>query len=157
MAEDKIEIELKQLQLEQTRHEVSVMRSAQEMRRTRVRSIEASLAADAQRREAVMAACSHRKGGKDHNQIYRGNDSNYAVVKHQLPTGPIIVVCQRCPKVWRAPDRALIAKGASAEDRKRYARELKEYNDAMDFPTDNEMSGSQLFSVVNYQELSQAV
>lgn len=152
MANDKITVtqELEALHLEQARFEVNRLRGSEQMRKTRVHAIESALAADLVRTEQTISRCVHRKGGKGVESMYRGNDSNYAVIKHQLPTGPIIVICQRCPKVWSAPDPALISKGATAEQRRQYARELKEYTEALNFPTDNEMSGSQLFVVTNH-------
>jgi len=153
---DRIEDELKALHLEQARFEVSALRGRENMRKTRVQAIENALKADAQRTAATISRCAHRKGGKGVEMIYRGNDSNYAVVKHQLPHGPIIVICQRCPKVWYPPDSALIGKGATAEQRRQYARELKEYTEALNYPTDNEMSGSQLFVVTRTDDFAEA-
>jgi hypothetical protein len=153
---DKIEDELRALHLLQARHEVSQLQGKEQMRKTRVQAIENALRADKQRTEATISRCAHRKGGKGVEMIYRGNDSNYAVIKHQLPHGPIIVICQRCPKVWYPPDAALIAKGATTEQRRQYRRELEEYTTALNYPTDNEMSGSQLFVVTRNDDLAEA-
>lgn len=142
-----VQQELADLHLEKARFEVSNLRSEENMRKVRARAVQSSLDAQAKREADVAAYCAHKKGGKGLEMLHRGNDHNYAVVKHQLPHGPIIVVCQRCPKVWAPPDPALIARGASTEDRKEYARLSAEYRTALDFPTDNEMSGSQLFLI----------
>jgi len=75
----------------------------------------------------------------------RGDDSKYAVIKHQLPHGPIIVICQRCYKLWHKPDA--LPKNYSKVEREQYVAALDEYNKALNFPTDNEMSGNQMFMV----------
>jgi hypothetical protein len=146
--------ELEQLQLEETRYKIRDLRSNESMRKTRARAVESSLRADAERTAAMQARCVHKKGGKGVEMMYRGNDSNYAVIKHQLPHGPIIVVCQRCIKLWTPPDPALIAKGATVEMRRLYAKQQKEYQEALNYPTDNEMSGSQLFVITQNEPVA---
>src|SRR6516162_7225595 len=126
MADKNVNDELAQLSLEKTRFEVQNLRGQENTRKLRARAVEAALKADIERTQRTISACAHRKGGKGLEMIYRGNDHNYAVVKHQLPHGPIIVICQRCPKVWTPPDPALIAKGATAEDRAEYKQQLRE-------------------------------
>jgi hypothetical protein len=149
--------ELEQLQLEETRYKIRDLRNAEDTRRTRARAVESSLRSDGERTAIMQAQCVHRKGGKGVEMIYRGNDSNYAVIKHQLPHGPIIVICQRCIKLWTPPDPVLNAKGATVEMRRLYAKQLKEYHEALNYPTDNEMSGSQLFVITRNEPLAEAV
>jgi hypothetical protein len=78
--------------------------------------------------------------------LYQGNDPNYAVIKHTLSHGPVIVVCQRCTKVWEPPPRELVAKGATPEMRAEYRGLLEQYRWALNLPTDNEPSGTVLFA-----------
>jgi hypothetical protein len=139
--------ELDELNLIEARYRVSHLQSTQAIRKVRQASVERSLRAEMQRETYKQANCRHRKGGKGVEMMYQGNDSNFAVIKHIYPTGPMHVYCQRCGKEWKPPDAKLNRKGASIEDRREYARLYKEYQEAINFPTDNETSGSQLFMV----------
>jgi hypothetical protein len=137
--------QLEQLQLEETQERVDKSRADRESRRRRHQQLHASIIRNEAIKRAQQEACWHRKGGKGVQQLSNGNDTNFAVVKHQLCHGPIIVICQRCHKVWEPPVKP--AKGADAEVRAQYKIDLVEYNRALNFPTDNEQSGTQLFVV----------
>jgi hypothetical protein len=139
--------EYQALQLEELQYNVGKLRSQQRLRLLRQQGIERTLRAE-ERREAIkQAGCWHKKGGKGVEMMYRGNDSNYAVIKNVLPHGILIVICQRCLKLWAPPDPALNLRTATADERRLYARLYKEYQEAVNFPTDNETSGSQLFLI----------
>jgi hypothetical protein len=144
----KITDEMEMLQLEEVRYRVHQLRGDQQRRRLRAQSVETSLSAEAEREKSTQDRCTHKKGGRGVEMMFAGNDANYAVIKHTLPTGEVLVACQRCIKLWRKPDPELNQRGASMEDRKRYAREMKSYREALAYPTDNEPSGSQLFMLV---------
>jgi hypothetical protein len=139
--------EMQALQLEELQFNVGKLRSQQRLRALRQRSVEDSIRAETRREAVKQAACWHKKGGKGVEMMYRGNDSNYAVIKHVLPHGILIVLCQRCGKLWAPPDAALNQRSATAEERRLYARLYKEYQEAVNYPTDNETSGSQLFLI----------
>lgn len=109
------------------------------------KAYQASLKIDREQAEQRAEACTHRKGGKvglagGMEALTQGNDQNYSVIKHTLPLGETIVICQRCPMKWRKPDEAL-KKSNPAE----YKQQLKTYQWALRLPTDNEPSGTQLF------------
>jgi hypothetical protein len=144
---NKVMSELEALQLTEARFRVEHLQSAQRIRKTRQASVERSLRADMQRELAKQAICVHKKGGKGVEMLLRGNDPNYAVIKHIFPHGALHVYCIRCGKEWKPPDAALNQKGSTIEERREYARLYKEYHEAVNFPTDNETSGSQLFLV----------
>jgi hypothetical protein len=135
------------LQLEELQFNVERMRSTKQNREKRKASIERSLRAQLQREGTIQARCWHKKGGKGVEMMYQGSDALYAVIKNILPTGKLQVFCQRCGRMWEPPDPALNRRGASVEDRKMYARLYNEYQAAVNFPTDNETSGSQLFLI----------
>lgn len=139
--------ELEQLQLEETRERVRLIRNSRLQRENRKKALEKQLRDNNALQKASQDACVHRKGGKGKEMWFAGNDSNHAVVKHILSHGPLIVVCQRCGKVWEPPPRELIARGSSAEDRAEYKRLYKDYQAAVAFPTDNETSGARLFEI----------
>ena len=91
--------------------------------------------------------CNHRKGGiiqniKDPASIAaglsHGNGSQYAVIKHQMINRDIWVRCLRCGKWWKPPCRS-----EYNLDRD-YWKAMFEYEEALEFPTNNTMSGSVL-------------
>jgi hypothetical protein len=143
----KITEELEQLQLEEARERISVMRQNRDNRLRRAAARETDLASARARQKAIQDNCWHKKGGKGVEMLSRGSDHHFAVVKHQLCHGPIIVICQRCSKVWEPPDPALNAKKATVEQKAEYKRLYDEYMVALNLPTDNVMSGTQLFVI----------
>jgi hypothetical protein len=143
----KINDELEQLQLEETRERVMQIRAKRATRVRRQESRERSLADQRRREAAAQAGCVHRKGGKGVEGRFKGNDTNYAVVKHTLCHGPTIVICQRCFKIWTPPDPALNSRKASSEEKRLYKQLYEEYVTAVNLPTDNEPSGTQLFVI----------
>lgn len=139
--------ELEALQLEETRERVRVIRNSRNQREGRRKALEKQLRDTNAMQKASQDACVHKKGGKGKEMWFAGNDSNHAVVKHILSHGPMIVVCQRCGKLWEPPPRALMTHGSSAEDRATYKRLWQEYQAAIAYPTDNETSGARLFEI----------
>jgi hypothetical protein len=141
----KITEALEQLQLEETQERVNQMRARKENIRRRMTGREADLKNARDRQKAIQDNCWHKKGGKGVAMLAHGNDHNYAVVKHQLCHGPIIIICQRCCKVVEPPDPALNSRKATPEQKAEYKRLYEEYQVWLNLPTDNEMSGTQLF------------
>ena len=140
----KIQDELADLQLQEAR-EAAETRSINRVQKVqRIAALERSLKRDRQHQKRIQESCAHRKGGKGTSQIYMGNDANYAVITHTLSHGPTIVICQRCWKVWEPP--APLPKKATAEMKAQYREDLAEYRRARNLPTDNEPSGTVLFS-----------
>jgi len=148
MAEQKLDAkkitdELEQLQLEETRERVAHMRRLRTMQESRMKNRQAALAKNDAIQKAAEASCAHRKGGKGKEMWFSGNDSNFAVVKHILSHGPMIVICQRCNKLWEPPPIEL--RKGDADERREYKRLYIEYQAACNLPTDNETSGAKLF------------
>jgi len=151
MADKKqIQDELEQLQLEEARENAEQRRLARASRESRMRALELSLKRDRANQARIQAGCVHRKGGKGTAQLYQGNDANYAVVTHTLSHGPTIVVCQRCGKIWEPPE--MLSKKATPEQKAQYKENLHEYRRALNFPTDNEPSGTVLFQFTPLDE-----
>jgi hypothetical protein len=146
MDKAKISDELEQLQLEETRERVHEIRASRRQRENRRQMVQQSIRQTRALEKRQQEACWHKKGGKGVSQLSHGNDANYAVIKHTLSHGPTIVLCQRCTKVWEPPPVALNRRGASAEDKAEYKRLYQEYVAALNFPTDNEPSGTVLFT-----------
>ena len=126
MAIDKKSVteELEQLQLEETRERVIVMRqNARCKGRARgTRNVDRDIMENMSQQRAIQASCWHKKGGKGRENLLHGNDANYAVIKHTLSHGPMIVVCQRCSKVWEPPDTRLNHPKATTEQKALYQK-----------------------------------
>ena len=146
----KITGDLEQLQLEEMQERITQMRARKESIRRRIASRETDITSALARRKAAEDNCWHKKGGKGVESLSRGTDHFYAVIKHQLCHGPIIVICQRCGHIEEPPDQALNARRATPEQKAEYKRLYEKYRWWLDLPTDNTMSGTQLF-IVNEQ------
>lgn len=145
----KITSDLEALQLEEMQERVFQMRQRKESIHRRIASRERDITSAQARQRAKESNCWHKKGGKGVENLSRGTDHYYAVVKHQLCHGPIIVICQRCGHVEEPPDVALNARGATTAQKAEYKRLYEQYRWWLDLPTDNTMSGTQLFIVNN--------
>lgn len=145
MANQQLKDELETLQLEEARAVARDREARRRHKESRRKAVEASLVRDRQNQERLQAGCWHKKGGKGTAQMYMGNDANYAVVVNTLSHGTTIVVCQRCGYVWRPPEK--LDKKATVEERALYNKQLEEYRRALNFPTDNEPSGTVLFQI----------
>jgi hypothetical protein len=147
---DRIDQELKALQLEETRDRVAEARARKHRRTMSAEQYERGMIQNKIKKQMREEACPHRKGGKNMAGLLKGNDANHSIVRHTLPLGEIMVLCQRCFKIWRRPDRKLL-KG-SAEDKAKYHVLLQHYREALEFPTDNEDSGTQIFMAYSNEE-----
>jgi hypothetical protein len=147
---NKIVSELEELQLEETRERVMAARALREQRERNRKHMMMIILRNDRIEKAQQEDCWHKKGGHGASGLNRGDDSKFAVVKHQLPHGPIIVICQRCRKLWAKPKA--LPKTASQDERKVFKEQMTEYNTALNFPTDNTMSGNQIFLVTGSEE-----
>jgi hypothetical protein len=129
--------ELEQLQLEESRERVAQIRRLHAARENRMRTRQTAL----EKNNAIQKAS--EEGGKGKEMWFSGNDHNHSVVKHILSHGPMIVLCQRCSKLWQPPPIEL--RSGNAEERREYKRLYAEYQAAVNLPTDNETSGARLF------------
>ena len=149
---NKITEELELLQLEETRDRVEEMRRLRAAKIARAAARDRDITENMRQQATIQAACWHKKGGKGVTQLLQGTDHNFAVIKHTLSHGPTIVLCMRCGKVWEPPPVALNAPKASPENKALYKKLWTEYQWAINLPTDNEPSGTQLFVVNNQPE-----
>lgn len=84
-----------------------------------------------------QSKCSHRKGGRGLEAIQTGgNDSDYAVIRHLLPTNEWWQRCQRCGKTWR-PAHAEDFQLDTQTGRDAFEAAKKVYAEALSWPTDN--------------------
>lgn len=136
-----IDDELAQLQLDEMRENRDRRLAQRDQKQRNQKAFEASLAEGRAIAQMAQDGCPHKKGGKDMAGLHFGSSPNYAVIKHTLPMGEVLVLCQRCMKEWRRPI-------ASEFDSKRdYQVELKVYREALNFPTDNVPSGTHMFQL----------
>ena len=137
--------ELESLQLAELREQAMERKSARAARVRQLQTVAMALKMTENSKLYLQSRCAHRKGGKNLDQFFEGNDSNFAVIKHTLSHGPTIVLCQRCQKLWEAP--AQLNPDATKEQRVAWDAEMTEYRRALALPTDNEPSGAVIFDV----------
>lgn len=142
--------ELEKLQLEEAIEAAELRKTNRLARESRLKAIEETLKRDRASQERMQSLCQHRKGGKGISNMYAGNDANYAVITHHCSHGKTIVICQRCGKLWEPPEP--LRRNATAQEREKYQADLAEYRRARNLPTDNEASGSVLFSFTRSEE-----
>jgi hypothetical protein len=150
--EEKVRIdqELQAWQLEETRDRVLASRAKKHQRNAAAEQYERGMKQNQIKQKMREDSCPHRKGGKNMAGLLKGNDANHSIVRHTLPLGEIMVLCQRCFKIWRRPDRKLLKGDAAAKAK--YMDLLAQYRTALEFPTDNEDSGTQIFMAYSTEE-----
>ena len=86
-------------------------------------------------RERLQKICTHKKGGRGPGAVMngQGQDDQFAIIKHVLPSGRYFILCQRCGGEWVSRD-PLTGEAGSADFEKMNS-----------VPTDNTISGSTLF------------
>jgi predicted Zn finger-like uncharacterized protein len=86
--------------------------------------------------KAVRRTCNHKMGGKSRENLMtgRGNSDQYCVVKVKLPTGDVMVRCQRCRTVWVPPLEADYTVNGKL-NRDEFVKAQEEYNEAYNFET----------------------
>jgi len=90
--------------------------------------------------------CTHRKGGNGLDGVVsgQGDDAQFSVIKHRMLWGDVWVHCTRCGRDWKPPlKRDHTANGKFNETS--YQIAYKEYQQALAFPTRNQMSSSGQF------------
>lgn len=123
---DAVQLEIDQLNLEKLRHDVANLRATKEKAAFNHEQVESDLADARNRAASRQTHCNHRKGGQGMNGLNgQGNDPQYAIAKHRLPFGDVLVLCMRCQKEWKVGTPG--------------------YKEALDFPTDNSMTESSQF------------
>lgn len=100
-----------------------------------------SLKQTAEMDRQAQKRCNHHKGGDGAAGVIggRGNDSQYAVLKHKFANGDTWVRCLRCGKTWKPPVKA------DCKTEAEYNAAMAEYRVALDFPTRNQPSAGVVF------------
>jgi len=106
--------------------------------------------------KSVQTRCNHKKGGNGAQGVVggKGDDSQYAVLKHTFANGDMWVRCLRCGKTWKPP-----VKRAYKTDEE-YKTAWAVYEQAKEFQTRNTPSSSYLFRYSDngeyYREVTEA-
>jgi hypothetical protein len=95
--------------------------------------------------EKHQSQCSHRKGGRGLEALQKGGTaSDFAVIKHLMPWNEWYLRCQRCGKTWKPPHKDDYQMD-TPEGKEAFEATLKEYREAMAFPSDNSPSSGITF------------
>jgi hypothetical protein len=144
---NEVDLEMRRVQLALQKEQLAEINERKERRRAKLEKQAADIEANRRNRAQRQASCKHKKGGRNRPGLARGTDANYAVVVNTMPTGEVIVICQRCAKKWEAPTAELKRSDPAA-----FAIQMAEYRRALEFPTDNEPSGTQLFLITRHDD-----
>jgi hypothetical protein len=100
-----------------------------------------NLKQDAINRQTRHDICNHHKGGDGAQGVIggQGDDTQFCVARHVMPSGDTWQRCLRCGKTWRPP--VLSEYNTAAE----YKAAMAEYNEALKMPTRNKRSSSHTF------------
>ncbi len=123
------------LDLELKREKVRKIREERQFKLEESREKMQSIRDLLEQRKRLQRNCNHRKGGRGAGAVLNGQgmDTNYAVIRHMLPSGALMILCQRCGQEEYSRD-PLTGKPAT-----------EQYEKFANFPTDNQTSGSCLF------------
>ena len=106
--EKRLDVHLKKLELAERLEKSEEKKRKIRDNKERFEASMKRIAIDLARIAARQRGCSHRKGGlasREGLPVEGGNDDNYALLKHQLPSGDWMVTCQRCAAEWFPEDR----------------------------------------------------
>lgn len=143
----RIDLQLKRLNLELVTEQLQTLQHQKEAKRLKLQQQERDIRETNAQKELRQARCRHKKGGRNKEGLDRGNSADYAVIQNTFPAGNVEVMCQRCHKEWRVP---LLELKATNPDL--YLKQLREYRIALEWPTDNEPSGTQIFLITKHSE-----
>ena len=149
----KLELEAKRLELIDLQERVDERKMKRENKAQRSRINGDTLRQNQEKDKQAQAACNHRKGGNGADGIVqgKGDDPQYAVLKHQFGNGDIWVRCLRCGKTWKPPIKdsfyfdkrgVAVAPKDGEFNAEKFEKAQREYADAVAFQTRNVMSGS---------------
>lgn len=140
LAAKRLEIEERTANLQDVQERLSDRQLKREDRQQSFQTKGQAIAQTNASEKAQQAACPHRKGGFGQNgNLGRGQDSQYAVIKHKMGNGDIWVRCLRCAKTWKPP----LEKNYKTNEA--YLEAFVEYKTAVNFTTLNSDSGSAQF------------
>lgn len=142
-----VDLEMKKVLLKKARQDVAEFENKVSNREETMRAKGAALKSQSESRRKFQEICNHHEGGKGLKalQTGQGQDVNYCVWKHKLPTGDTMIRCSRCGKTWIPPlEDDYVVDGKL--DKAKFRAALDEYNRAYNFPTRYETGSSNQIS-----------
>lgn len=102
---EKLELEMKGLELEKLKHDIAVIRAKNEQQAMSRDAVQESIKFGDATEFEKESLCTHMKGGNADQMLRgapaQGNDqNNYAMFQHTLTTGVTFRLCSRCGKTW---------------------------------------------------------
>ncbi len=138
--------------------------SIRERGRINQRTLDQTAGVETQRQRT----CTHRKGGNGLSDFLggRGQDPQYAVLKHTMLNGDTWVRCMRCGKTWKPPakrsfyftvtgERTIPERGTFNQTK--YGAAMAEWREAVNFQTKNSTSSSYMFRFSDGGEYSREI
>ena len=137
----KLEVLEKQANLQDLQERLAERELKRETKRQRSRTNGETLKQLALNDTAAQRRCNHRKGGNGAEGVIggKGDDSQYAILKHTFANGDMWIRCLRCGKTWKPPVRSQYSSDEL------YLRAVAEYEAAVQFQTRNVPSASVQF------------
>lgn len=168
-----LELEAKQLEVAEKRANLQDLKERLEERQLRRETlgqrskINAATLKQTQEIEGKrQSKCTHKKGGNGLPDFVSGNGQSpqYAVIKHIMLNGDTWVRCMRCGKTWKPPleedfyfdgnenvvpvtdqHGRLLKPTRGAFSAARFEAAVRDYESAVNFPTNNQTSSSYMF------------
>jgi len=146
------ELELKRLELLEKKLNLTDLKARIEERALKTGNKESvfrgygqNLAQDQAKRLTSQANCNHRKGGDGARGLHGdGTDLQYAILRHRMQNGDIWVRCLRCGKTWKPAVKSQHTVNG-VFNVESFNLVMKEYQEALKWPTRNHTSGTQQF------------
>lgn len=134
------ELEERKYALIEAKHRVARLEQENATKLEQAKNRARQIISEIRNREALQAQCTHMKGGtvttQDPSVVMNGHGSDstdFALIRHALPAGNLMLLCQRCLKEWYGPN-PLTGEAATPG-----------FAEAKRWPTKNHPSGSSQF------------
>lgn len=163
----KLELEEKKANLQDVKERLEERQLKRDALKDRSRTNGQTFSQNDKRQKAAEDGCTHRKGGNGLGDFLggKGQDPQFAVIKHRMLTGDIWVRCMRCGKTWKPPirknfyfaDGQQVAPKDGKFDAVQYEQALREYQGAVHFQTKNATSSSYIFGYTDGGEYAREI
>lgn len=135
--ERELDLEAKKLSNEKLRRDADQFQMAKENEHQKFSSRGASLASQRpeNKHAGIRRTCNHHMGGRNREAFVQGigeASKQYCVSKVKLPTGDVMIRCNRCRKVWVPPLESEHTKNGKL-DKEAFNKAQEEYNEAYNF------------------------
>jgi hypothetical protein len=132
-----LDLEHKRLEQLDLKDRVNDRKNKRDMRFQEFKSRGLSLTQTDKVNKQRQDGCSHRKGGRGLEALQKGgSDSDFAVIRHLMPNNCWWQRCQRCGKTWKPPAKQDF-KLETVEGKSAYDQAVREYKEALSWPSDN--------------------